>query len=116
VIILKASSLRLVVFFPRRSRAITGKATGRQENGRSTRTATITQVLPYPILSWERAEPSWVHRAAQTFLPRRRSGVSSTATRTSGPGRQQGLDHRTGQRQGHLSRTHAAREKNRWTR
>lgn len=80
-----ASSLRLAVSLPRHSRASTGSATGRDENGRSTRTAAITHVFPYPVLSWERADPSWVHNAAQTFLPRRRARVSSTATRTGAP-------------------------------
>jgi hypothetical protein len=119
VIILRASSPRLRVPLPRQSRAITGTATGRAQNGSSTRIARIariTQVLPYPIFSFERADPSWVHSAAQTFLPRRRSRVSSTATCTRAPAGISAWITAPASRRPNSWGSQAAREKNRWTR
>ena len=62
--------------------AITGTATGREIMGSRTRTASTTQLFPYPVFAGPWAEPSWNHDAAQTFFPRLRNSVSSISTST----------------------------------
>ena len=65
--------------------ASTGSATGRSQNGSRTMTAMTTQLLPRPVFTGPCADPSWNQDAAQTFFPRRRNRVSSTAARTGSP-------------------------------
>ena len=67
------------------SLASTGSATGREQNGRLTTMAAITQLLPRPVLCGPCTEPSWNQDAAQTFFPRRRNKVSSIAMTTGSP-------------------------------
>jgi hypothetical protein len=59
--------------------------TGRDPMGSRTMMARMTQLLPYPVFSGPDAEPSWNHEAAQTFLPRLFSKVSSTTASTGCP-------------------------------
>ena len=73
--------------------AITGTATGREIMGSRTRTASTTQLFPYPVFAGPWAEPSWNHDAAQTFFPRLRNSVSSISTSTGSLARHQQRDH-----------------------
>jgi hypothetical protein len=65
--------------------AMTGIATGRETMGSLTRTASTTQLFPWPVFAGPRADPSWNQDAAQTCFPRRRNSVSSISTSTGSP-------------------------------
>ncbi len=50
------------------SRNMTGRHTGREQNGSVMTIPAITQLLPYPVLRGPFADPSWNHEAAH-LLP-----------------------------------------------
>jgi hypothetical protein len=77
-----ARSVREAVALPRHSLAATGNPIGLARNGRRTTTARTTQVLPKPILSLPRPDPSCAHNAPKTFFPTRWTRVSSMTSRT----------------------------------
>ena len=81
----RASHSRDFELVPLTTSRATGRHTGRDSTGRVTTIPAMTWLFPYPVLSFPAADPSWNHDAAQTFLPRLRNSVSSTATVTGSP-------------------------------
>jgi hypothetical protein len=69
----------------RHSRAITGRHTGREQNGSSTIRPTTTKHVPRPTGLGPLAAPSCCQAAANTFFPDRLNSVSSTATVSAKP-------------------------------
>src|SRR6266568_4574972 len=70
---------------PRHSRNSTGKAAGEEQNGSFTTRAATTQVFPNATFLPPCADPSYAHRAWNTFRPHRLKNVPSHATTSGSP-------------------------------
>src|SRR6266536_4535567 len=101
---------------PCQRRHATGRQTGRVVNGRATTTPTTTQRWAKATLLRLGADPSWIHDAPWTFLPRRRWAVSSTANTITASVSIRWVTTRSSTAMPMASIDHTARAKNRWTR
>src|SRR2546421_6062541 len=102
--------------FPCQRRHAPGRHTGRVMNGSRTTTPTTTQRWPKASLLRPGADPSWLHDAPWTFLPRRRWAVSSTANTITASASTRWVTIRSSTIRPTASIDHTARAKNRWTR
>src|SRR5260370_31536886 len=84
-IICAANSTWEAVPLPRHSRNSTGKAAGEEQNGSFTTRAATTQVFPNATFLPPCADPSYAHRAWNTFRPHRLKNVPSHPTTTGSP-------------------------------
>src|SRR6266581_1734449 len=84
-IICAANSTWEAVPLPRHSRNSTGKAAGEEQNGSFTTRAATTQVFPNATFLPPCADPSYAHRAWNTFRPHRLKNVPSHATTSGSP-------------------------------
>src|SRR6266516_3665859 len=112
----QASSTVEAVPLPCQRRAATGRQTGRVMNGSRTTTPTTTHRWPKASLLRLGADPSWIHDAPWTFLPRRRWAVSSTAITITASASTRWATIRSSTIRPTASIDHTARAKNRWTR